>query len=248
MTVKITPFVLFRHVRAVLVLVAFVSAGLLLAGCDDSSPVSSMEAEEAPTSDEVVASAASSCGLLKPGEGLYPGESVLSCNGVFRLIYQGDGNLVLYDNAWNPIWSTATNGQAPGLVLMQTDGNLVVYRNDWQPLWSSRSDGYNGAYLGIQDDGNLVVLRNGTPLWGRGDLSDPDGTAFGFFDYRTSDRPICTSLFGYDFGTVGGPGELCDRENFRPGFIRNERCYPALEGPVPGWSVSASVQCAAFPK
>lgn len=57
---------------------------------------------------------------------LYPGESLTSANGWYRLLMQRDGNLVVYNKANAPVWQSAT-GQ-PSFAWFQPDGNLVVYR------------------------------------------------------------------------------------------------------------------------
>ena len=66
---------------------------------------------------------------LRPGDHLEVGQSRTSINGRFKLIYQTDGNLVLYEAPSRPVWSTNTF-DVPGRVVMQNDGNLVMYAGD----------------------------------------------------------------------------------------------------------------------
>lgn len=105
--------------------------------------------------------------LLLPGEALYPGDFRRSPNGEYELVYQGDGNLVLYrrsDGA--PLWATMT--WDAGQVNMQHDGNLVVYNSGGVPIWASGTANNPGAYLNVQDDSNLVIYDYyGFPLWAR---------------------------------------------------------------------------------
>jgi hypothetical protein len=106
---------------------------------------------------------------MRGGEGLAPGQGKWSCDGRFHLIYQGDGNVVLYDLVGQPLWSTRTNGQAAGLFAMQTDGNLVVYKPGGTAIWNTRTHGNGGAGLAIQDDGNLVIYDTSwRALWSSG--------------------------------------------------------------------------------
>lgn len=51
---------------------------------------------------------------------------------------QGDGNLVLYDNAGHPYWASNTAGKAGSLVQIQNDGNVVLSLNA-VPQWSTQT-------------------------------------------------------------------------------------------------------------
>jgi hypothetical protein len=103
------------------------------------------------------------------GRRLFPGQSISSRNGRFRLLYRADGNLVLDDDeARETVWSADTQSPTPGMAIMQLDGNLVVYDRDGHVRWSSGTFGNRNAYLGVEDDGNLVIYAwDGRPLWDR---------------------------------------------------------------------------------
>lgn len=103
-------------------------------------------------------------------------QSLVSGNGRYILVFQDDGNLVVYDmlGGMDAVWSTNTQGKAAGgFAAMQADGNLVVYDARNRPQWASST---NGAGVGrdfslaMQDDGNLVIYdgRNSQPLWSLG--------------------------------------------------------------------------------
>jgi hypothetical protein len=100
---------------------------------------------------------------------LWPDDYIDSEDGSVRLLYQADGNLVLYDTTtdpWTPFWATGTVGQSTGFVSMQSDGNLVLYDGDSIPLWATGTDGNEGAYLVVCNNGDLLVLRSdGFALW-----------------------------------------------------------------------------------
>jgi hypothetical protein len=97
-------------------------------------------------------------GRLLPGQGLMAGSQLASPDGYYRLVMQTDGNLVLYDNYSQALWSskTAGHGNVWDLV-MQTDGNLVVYDGHNHAVWASGTAGKPGASLSMQNDGNLVI-------------------------------------------------------------------------------------------
>ena len=107
--------------------------------------------------------------LMLPGDVMRPGDAVRSNDGRFEFVYQGDGNLVLYQHG-TPLWASGTHGRAPGAVVMQHDGNFVMYDTNDVPVWScGGSYGYAGAWLIVQDDGNVVIYSEvGVPLWNTG--------------------------------------------------------------------------------
>ena len=102
---------------------------------------------------------------LRAGWTLTAGASLLSADRQYRLIMQGDGNLVLYKGS-AALWSTQTDGNTGAYAMMQGDGNLVVYAGG-VAKWNSQTNGFNGAYLSLQNDSNLVVYGGGHPLWDR---------------------------------------------------------------------------------
>lgn len=112
--------------------------------------------------------AASHPDVLLPGEELKVNEQITSPNKQYRLVLQGDGNLVLYKGS-NALWASNTVLPNIAKVVMQGDGNLVIYTGDGQPAWDCyRSLGHSGARLNLQDDGNLVIYDStNRPLWDR---------------------------------------------------------------------------------
>ncbi|WP_186316175.1 hypothetical protein [Catellatospora sichuanensis] len=89
-----------------------------------------------------------------------------SYNGIYHLMQQQDGNLVLYGPANSVLWSAGTYhtnvyGMSIRETRMQTDGNLVVY-NSSAPgaaaVWASNTVGAGPSpELVLQNDGNLVL-------------------------------------------------------------------------------------------
>ena len=85
---------------------------------------------------------------------------------------QGDGNLVLYQQAngvlQRALWSSGTYGHTGQGVYayMQPDGNLVIYTPSSGSLWNSGTSGHNGARLAVQGDGNIIVYSTtNQALW-----------------------------------------------------------------------------------
>jgi len=109
---------------------------------------------------------------LGPGETLNRGDSLSSGNGVYSLVCQDDGNLVLYiKGGHRALWASNTAGRAITGCYMQEDGNLVLYMHDGKPIWATGTHGHPGAYL--------VVEQGKEPLceakWFGGPGGPPDG-------------------------------------------------------------------------
>jgi hypothetical protein len=137
-----------------------------------NSRVSSIDTVQADDTDGVASiygrPAVARDRLLSGGQ-LTAGQSITSANGRFRLLFQTDGNLVLYDDLERSApWSTNSTGITAGQVLMQPDGNLVVYDAAGRDHWSTGTPGHAGAYLVVQNDGNIVIYRtDGSSPWDR---------------------------------------------------------------------------------
>jgi hypothetical protein len=95
-----------------------------------------------------------------------PGGTILD-NGKLHLLWQNDGNLVLYRNdGGGPVWGSDTVSNATRLCF-QGDGNLVVY-NGPTPTWATGTNG-TGAALKLRQDCNLVIESpGGVPVWSTG--------------------------------------------------------------------------------
>lgn len=100
---------------------------------------------------------------MTAGQSLYANQYVTSQDGRFVLIYQGDGNLVLYLGS-EPLWSSGTCGTSPGVAVMQGDGNFVVYDAAWTPVWNSGTWSYPGAYLTVTNEGRLLIYTSAGQL------------------------------------------------------------------------------------
>jgi hypothetical protein len=116
---------------------------------------------------------------LAPGDRLDPGDFLRSPDGRKRLVMQGDGNVVLYDDDV-PVWASGTGGNDGAYVVARSDGDFVVFSSGDQALWATGTQGFPGAALRVQDDGNLVAYQNGHAIWTRyagyiGDTLIPGG-------------------------------------------------------------------------
>ena len=108
------------------------------------------------------ASAAANSDRLAAGESLSRDQFIVSQNGAYRLVMQGDGNLVEYGPG-GPLWATYTSSGSSRLV-NQGDGNLVMYPDSGGVAWATSTSG-GGATLVVQNDGNVVLYGSGGPTW-----------------------------------------------------------------------------------
>lgn len=94
-----------------------------------------------------------------------------SPNGGFYLIFQDDGNLVVYTADGGFVWGL--NNIVPDLlqqiasIVLQADGNLVAYAAGGEYVWSALHQPLpNGANLHLTDGGVLALVEpGGTVVW-----------------------------------------------------------------------------------
>ena len=100
---------------------------------------------------------------------LYKGNNITSPNGLYKLTYQSDGNVCLYNiGSSNSIWcSMATH--SPGKLIMQGDGNLVAYDSNGTARWATGTNDKGGVApytLTVQNDRKVVLTDSkNTVLW-----------------------------------------------------------------------------------
>jgi hypothetical protein len=110
-----------------------------------------------------------------------PGWSITSNNGHYMLVFQSDGNLVLYVQYRGlvALWSTRTNGQPSKLLAMQVqdDGNVVIYVGT-TPIWATSTAGSDplGCVSTIQ---NVAGVRGSNSATGAGVDEEGVGVADG---------------------------------------------------------------------
>lgn len=103
---------------------------------------------------------------LQEGNFLLPQDRLFSQNQKYYLIYQTDGNLVVYDSTDKVQWASDKFG-TPWRTYMQDDGNFVVYTDYSKPIWSSGVYGsqYKGSKLFVQDNGDLTIYHQDKKIW-----------------------------------------------------------------------------------
>jgi hypothetical protein len=103
---------------------------------------------------------------IDTGHALAPDQSVSSPDGNYRLVYQRDGDLVLYGPERARVWSSETPGETAGRAIMEAGGGFVVYDADGSEAWSAGTDGHPGAYIVVENDGRVAIYAPGyVRLW-----------------------------------------------------------------------------------
>ncbi|MCX7945269.1 MAG: hypothetical protein N2746_12245 [Deltaproteobacteria bacterium] len=105
---------------------------------------------------------------LNPNEYLSPNQTRISENGRYKLIFQGDCNLVLVDTINNvALWTSQTENKcSPRWAIMQSDGNFVIYDVNNKAIWASNTDNNPNAYLLVRDDGRIAIVNaSGNVVW-----------------------------------------------------------------------------------
>lgn len=118
------------------------------------------------------------------GQNIEQNRKYWSENNRYYLIFQNDGNLVVYNQNDRSLWSSNTSGKG-GRAVFQDDGNLVVYSQRESVVYSTNTNGKRANRLTMQDDGNLVIYNRSNPLWSsntNAGNNNGNGGNFGFRD------------------------------------------------------------------
>ncbi len=96
---------------------------------------------------------------------MFPGQQLETADRRYRLVFQADGNLVLYSTN-RALWSANTQNSGANHVSLQDDGNMVIYDINSRAIWNTRTFGNGPSRLVIQQDGNLVLYNGaGRATW-----------------------------------------------------------------------------------
>lgn len=123
-----------------------------------------LDRDTKPAAKEIKAATLSDASLSLGGS--FGPDKTLLDNGLITLIFQSDGNLVLYRKNGAALWASGTQGKGGTRVDLQADGNLVIYNNSNKPVWATGTNGKGVVSLVAQIDGNLVMYDgNRKPKW-----------------------------------------------------------------------------------
>ncbi|MDR1799882.1 MAG: peptidoglycan DD-metalloendopeptidase family protein, partial [Bifidobacteriaceae bacterium] len=138
---------------------------------------------------------------LTPGESLEYGERLVSPSNAYYITVSSDGEVLLYNNRNQKVWTLKAPSQPGDQLVLQSDGDLAVYANG-EPLWSAGSTAA-GAVLVLADSGDLQVKVGEAVIW----TSADKGTVLG-----GSDSPYTVASTGW---TSPGAGPIRSPFGFR---------------------------------
>jgi murein DD-endopeptidase len=111
------------------------------------------------------ADAATTAGSVKAGTWLNAGDAVTSPNGQFRLVMQGDGNLVEYGIGGAVLWASGTANWPGASTVVNTDGVVTIQRKG-QLIARYGTGGRVGKQLQVGADGVISSLDTaGRAVW-----------------------------------------------------------------------------------
>lgn len=103
-------------------------------------------------------------GSVPAGTTLNPGDSVTSPNGQFRLVLQGDGNLVEYGIGNAVLWASGTSNK-PGAIVKIGKNRAVdlLLGGKRVTRWSSAGTKQSTSFV-LRGDGTMALLSGATPI------------------------------------------------------------------------------------
>ncbi|MBK5543289.1 putidacin L1 family lectin-like bacteriocin [Pseudomonas sp. TH04] len=101
---------------------------------------------------------------IPPGTSLEPGK--LYGIGNVALVFQGDGNLVVYGPNSSVIWASYSQNKGGTKCIMQGDGNLVIYTDNNVAIWHTHTGGNPDLALRVQANGRMSIVKE-LPVWAR---------------------------------------------------------------------------------
>jgi hypothetical protein len=94
------------------------------------------------------------------GNTMLPGQQLETADRHYKLIFQTDGNLVLYsETTGRALWNSVSFNKGGKFLTQQNDGNLVIYTANGTAIWNSQTNGRGVSQLTLQQDGNLVLYN-----------------------------------------------------------------------------------------
>lgn len=103
-------------------------------------------------------------GSVPAGTTINPGDSVTSPNGQFRLLMQGDGNLVEYGIGGAVLWASGTSNQPGAVAVIGKNRAVDLVRNGTRVArWATAGSGQSTKFE-VRGDGSMVLWAGSTAI------------------------------------------------------------------------------------
>lgn len=138
--------------------------------------------------------------IFPPGTYLEPGK--IYTVGSYGVVFQGDGNLVVYGPGSSVVWASYTQGKGGTTCVMQGDGNLVIYNAAGVALWHTHTAGNPDAVLSLQLNGRFTITQP-RPVWARFGYTPSIRARKVYYPDNSDPLTHSTKPFPTQIGTIG---------------------------------------------
>lgn len=147
---------------------------------------------EAAETNSFLSGKPTSCALIADSS---KGDVALECekkyfspNSKYYVIYQIDGNLVVYENSTKKaVWNSCTATNTMKRCVLQVDGNLVIYDKNNNPAWHSHTNEKRNASLYLSDNGELCIYSEKEGMYTFSSSGSPSTLTFHTLIANSSD-------------------------------------------------------------
>ena len=122
--------------------------------------------------------------------------------GSFGVVFQADGNLVVYGPGNSVVWASYTQGKGGTSCVMQGDGNLVIYNASGAAIWHTHTGGNPDAVLSLQPSGRFTITQP-RPVWARFGYTPSIRARRVYYPNNTDPMTNSTQPYPTQIGAIG---------------------------------------------
>ena len=122
--------------------------------------------------------------------------------GSFGVVFQSDGNLVVYGPGNSVVWASYTQGKGGTSCVMQGDGNLVIYNASGAAIWHTHTGGNPDAVLSLQPSGRFTITQP-RPVWARFGYTPSIRARRVYYPNNTDPMTNSTQPYPTQIGAIG---------------------------------------------
>ena len=122
--------------------------------------------------------------------------------GSFGVVFQADGNLVVYGPGNSVVWASYTQRKGGTSCVMQGDGNLVIYNASGAAIWHTHTGGNPDAVLSLQPSGRFTITQP-RPVWARFGYTPSIRARRVYYPNNTDPMTNSTQPYPTQIGAIG---------------------------------------------